>query len=148
MKNCFFIGHRDADNQLLPRIIEAAERLILEEHVTVFYVGRYGNFDRMAGQAIVQLKIQYPSILLYLVLPYHPADKPMKAPAGYDGTFYPDGMESVPPRYAISRANYKMIDTCDFLIAYVTHTVSNACNLWEYAMHRQKKGLIRVINLR
>ena len=56
-------------------------------------------------------------------------------------------METVPRRYAIVKINRKMIDASDWLIAYVTHTISNSNNLLKYARRRQKKGLIRIINL-
>lgn len=147
MKSCFFIGHREANDAILPNIRETAERLIQEENVTAFYAGGYGNFDRLAGEAIIQLKEEYAGIELFLVIPYHPADRPIEAPPGYNGTFYPDGMEFASRRYAIVKANRKMIDDCDWLIAYVTHSVSNADNFMKYALRRQRKGLIRVINL-
>lgn len=147
MSNCFFIGHREASRRVFPSIIEAAERLVSEKGVNVFYVGAYGNFDHMAGEAIIQLKRKYPTIQLYLVIPYHPALRPIKMPPGYNNTFYPDGMECVSNRYAIVKANQKMIDSCDWLIAYVTHSVSNAHKLLEYAISQEKKGLIRVVNL-
>ena len=146
MPSCFFIGHRETDAALLPKIKAAAEYLI-QQQVSDFYVGMYGNFDRLAGEAVIQLKHEYPGVRLFLVLPYHPADRPIEAPPGYDGTFYPDGMEAVSRRYAIAKANRMMIDSCDWLIAYVTHTVSNAHNLMEYALRRQKQGLIQVIDL-
>lgn len=146
MASCFFIGHRDTDPALLPEIKAAAERLI-QQQVSDFYVGMYGSFDRLAGEAIIQLKRAYPGVRLFLVLPYHPADRPLETPPGYDGTFYPDGMEAVSRRYAIAKANRKMIDASDFLIAYVTHGVSHAYDLLEYAVRRQQKGIIQVINL-
>ena len=40
-----------------------------------------------------------------------------------------------------------MINRADFLIAYVWHIASNAGKLLDYARNREKKGLIRVINL-
>lgn len=147
MASCFFIGHRETDLALLPEIKAAAERLIRQQQVSDFYVGMYGNFDRLSGEAVIQLKRDYPGVRLFLVIPYHPADRPIEAPPGYDGTFYPEGMEAVSRRYAIVKANRMMIDTCDWLVAYVTHTISNAHNLLEYAMRQQKKGLIQVINL-
>ena len=147
MSSCFFIGHRETGPALLPEIKAAAESLIRQQQVSDFYVGMYGNFDSLAGEAIIQLKREYPDIRLFLVLPYHPADRPIEVQPGYDGSFYPDGMEAVSRRYAIAKANRKMIDTSDFLIAYVTHTVSHAHDLLEYAMRRQRKGLIRVIHL-
>lgn len=147
MKKCFFIGHRDAGDEILPYIREAAEKLIVQEEVTQFYVGGHGNFDRLAGQAIIDLKEIYPNIHLYRLIPYHPADRKIELPQGYDGMYYPDGMEYVPRMYAICRANRVMIDTSDFLIAYVWHTASNACKLLEYAKKREKKGLLRIITL-
>ena len=98
MKSCFFIGHRETSEAILPYIAETAERLIQEENVTVFYAGGYGNFDRLDGKAIIQLKKKYAGIELFLVIPYHPADRPIETPPGYDGTFYPDGMETVSRR--------------------------------------------------
>ena len=40
-----------------------------------------------------------------------------------------------------------MVDNSQFLIAYARYTVSNAWELVEYAMKREKKGLIHVENL-
>lgn len=148
MATCFFIGHREAGEELLPLITDAAERLIAERGVTAFYAGGYGNFDRLAGSAVLRLKERYPHVRLYRVIPYHPAERPIQAPQGYDGTYYPPGMERVPRRFAIPRANRAMIDASDFLIAYVRRAaVSNACEILEYAKRREKRGLIRVENL-
>ncbi|MBR5108582.1 MAG: hypothetical protein IK099_00175 [Clostridia bacterium] len=147
MKTCFFIGHRDASDEILPYIRDAAEKLIVQEEVTQFYVGGYGKFDRLAGQAITDLKAIYSHIHLYRVIPYHPADRKIELPQGYDGMYYPDEMEYVPRMYAISKANRMMIDTSDFLIAYVWYTASNASKLLEYARKREKKGLLRIIHL-
>ena len=146
MKSCFFIGHREADERLLPVLKNAIEQLIAED-VSYFYVGGYGGFDRIAGTAVKQEKKLHPGIVLNLVLPYHPAERPIDTPAGYDGTYYPEGLENVPRQYAIVRANKIMVDTSDWLIAYVRHGASNSRKLLEYAQRREKKGLIRVINL-
>lgn len=147
MASCFFIGHRETEEALLPLIIRAAEKLILEKQVISFYAGMYGSFDKLAGEAIMQLKKKYPQIRLYLVIPYHPSMRPVKTPPGYDGTFYPDGMETVSPKYAIAKANRKMIDVSAYLIEHVTHTASNASSLLEYAKKRERKGLLQMISL-
>lgn len=147
MGTCFFIGHREASDQLFPYIRESAERLIQECLVRDFYVGGYGNFDRFASEAIIQLKKAYPCIRLFRVLAYHPAEQLIELQSGFDGTYYPEGMEYVPRRYAISRVNRVLINQSDFLIAYVWHTASNAKKLLEYAKKREQKGLIRIINL-
>ena len=82
-----------------------------------------------------------------LVLPYHPAERPVDTPYGFDGTYYPEGLEQVPKRYAIVRANRIMIDMSDWLVAYVRYGASNSRKLLEYAEHRRKKGLIQIENL-
>lgn len=147
MKSCFFIGHREADERLLPMLQECVERLIAEEQVRYFYVGGYGGFDRIASTAVKEAKKQYPGISLMLVLPYHPAERAVVVPEGFDGTYYPDGLENVPKRYAIVRVNRIMVDTSDWLVAYVRYGGSNSGKLMEYAKRREKRGLIRIINL-
>ena len=138
MKSCFFIGHREADERLLPMLTAAIERLITEEQVSFFYVGGYGGFDRIAATAVKRMKLQHPEITLMLVLPYHPAERPIETPYGFDGTYYPEGLEKVPRRYAIVRANEIMVKQSDWLISYVRHGASNSRRILEYA---QKQGI-------
>ena len=146
-KSCFFIGHREADERLLPRLELVIDRLIQEDRVRYFYVGGYGGFDRIAAAAVKRVKQKYPDITLMHVLPYHPAERPTEAPAGFDGTYHPEGLENTPRRYAIVRTNQIMVDTCDWLVCYVRHGASNSRNLLEYAGRRKEKGLIQIINI-
>jgi uncharacterized phage-like protein YoqJ len=147
MKSCFFIGHREADERLLPVLHSTIQQLIEEEGVTEFYVGGYGGFDRIAGAAVKQLKAEYPHISLRIMIPYHPAERPVEAPNGYDGTYYPNGLEGVPKRFRIAKANRLMVDTSDWLIAYVCHGASNSRKFLEYAERRKKKGFLQVQNI-
>ena len=147
MRSCFFIGHREADERLLPRLEMVIERLIAEENVRYFYVGGYGGFDRLAAAAVKRAKQKYPDITLMLVLPYHPAVRAVPTPIGFDGTYHPEGLENTPRRYAIVHANHILIDTCDWLVCYVRHGASNSRNLLEYAERRKKKGLIQIENI-
>ena len=146
-KSCFFIGHREADEWLLSRLERIVEQLITEENIRYFYVGGYGGFDRIAATAVKKAKQQHPNITLMLVLPYHPADRPVETPNGFDGTYYPDGLEKVPKRYAIVRANRHMVETCDWLVCYVKHGASNSRNLLEYAHRYTGTGLLRIKNI-
>ena len=146
-KSCFFIGHRDADERLLPRLELVIDRLIREECVRYFYVGGYGGFDRVAAAAVRRMKQKYPDITLMLVLPYHPAERPTEAPDEFDGTYHPDGLESTPKRYAIVRANRIMVDDCDWLVCYVRHGAGNSRKLLEYAQKRAARGLIQIENI-
>ena len=146
-KSCFFIGHREADDRLLPRLELVIDRLIQEDGVHYFYVGGYGGFDRLAAAAVRRMKQKHPDITLMLVLPYHPAERPTEAPDGFDGTYHPDGLESTPKRYAIVRANRIMVDTCDWLVCYVRHGASNSRKLLDYAEHLNNMGLIQIVNV-
>ena len=146
MRSCFFIGHREADERLLPRLELTIEQLIVEENVRYFYAGGYGGFDRIAAAAVKRAKQKYPDITLMLVLPYHPAERPITTPNGFDGSYYPDELENVPRRYAIVRTNKIMVDTCEWLVCYVRHGASNSRNLLEYAKRRETKKLIQIPN--
>lgn len=147
MRICFFIGHREAGEELLPVLTEAVERHIIEYGVTEFVVGQYGNFDRLAAKVVKAVKKCHPTVTLTLLLPYHPYDRPMPVPKGFDRTYYPPGMETVPKRAAIVRANRYMVDNSTHLIAYAWHPVSNAKNLLEYAQTRERNGMIHIENL-
>lgn len=143
MNSCFFIGHREASEEIFSALTEAVEHHIVDFGVTEFIVGNYGSFDRMAARAVISAKALHPGITLLLLLPYHPAERPIETPLGFDGTFYPPGMESVPRQYAIVRANRYMIDHVDYLIAYAWRPGSNARNLVDYALKRD----ISVLNV-
>ena len=162
-KSCFFIGHREASEEIYPALYAAVEQHIVEYGVTEFIVGHYGGFDRLAASAVKEAKRFYPEVKLTLLLPYHPAERPIPTPDGFDGTFYPPGMESVPRKAAIIRANRYVVDHFDGtfyppgmegvprkvaivranryvvdLIAYAWHPASNARELVEYARKRQR----------
>ena len=132
-KSCFFIGHREATLEVFPVLEDTIEEYISKYGVSEFVVGNYGGFDHLAARAVMEAKSRHPKITLFLLIPYHPAERPIETPLGFDGIFYPPGMESVPRRYAIIRANRYMIDHTDFLIAYAWHPGSNARNMVEYA---------------
>ena len=146
-KSCFFIGHRETSEAIYPALYAVVEQHILEYGVTEFIVGHYGGFDRLAASAVKEAKRFYPEVKLILLLPYHPAERPIPTPDGFDGTFYPPGMESVPRKIAIVRANRYVVDQIDYLIAYVWQSTSNAKKLVEYAWKRKKKNSISITTL-
>lgn len=82
MKSCFFNGHREAGGDVFPALSEAVEHHITEHGVTDFYVGHYGGFDGLAAQAVKEARERHPEIRLTLVLPYHPAIRPINTPKG------------------------------------------------------------------
>ena len=146
-KSCYFIGHREIAQDMLPALMETVEQHITEYGVTDFFVGPYGRFDGMAATAVIEAKKRHPEIRLMLVLPYHPAIRPIEKPDGYDATYYPWEDEKIPKRLAIIKTNQRMVDTCDYLITYAHHFLGGTGQIVEYARKREKKGLIRVTNL-
>ena len=124
--------------------MDEVEHHITEYGVNAFYVGHYGRCDALATSAVIAAKKRHPEVTLTLLLPYHPFDRPIPTPEGFDGTFYPPGMETVPRRAAIVRANHYMVDNSTHLIAYAWHPASNARELVEYAQRREHLGLLHV----
>ncbi|MBO5867347.1 MAG: DUF1273 family protein [Oscillospiraceae bacterium] len=137
------MGHREASSELLPILRQTVEKHISEYGVTEFIVGGYGGFDHLASKAVISLKQQHPQITLSLLIPYHPVERPIETPPGFDNTYYPSGMEKVPRKLAIVRANRYMVENIDYLIAYAWHPASSARNLVEYAEKRK----VEVTNL-
>ena len=144
MKRCFFIGHRDTPDSVLPVLTSAIENLIQQYGVKEFLVGHHGQFDRLVAIALADAQKKHPSIRLLLLIPYHPALHPVTLPVEFHGSVYPPDMERVPLCYAIVRANHYAVDHSDFLIAWVRYSPSNAAKLVEYA---QKKAHCYVLTI-
>jgi len=147
MKSCFFIGHREAPESLAEILAEAIEKHITEYGVKEFVVGGYGAFDRMTARQLAAAKERHPEINIMLLTPYHPSERKIYLPKGFEVSFYPPGMERVPKRLAIVRANRYMVEHSDYLIAYVWHPASNARELLEYAQKLESHGKIHIENL-
>lgn len=139
---CTFFGHRDAPSKIEGTIRETIERLILEG-VTCFYVGNNGNFDSMVHRQLKQLREKYPHIRYYVVLAYMPTEQSEFDVTDYSETIYPEGLESVPPRFAISKRNRWMVEKSDIVVTYVKYSTGGAAQAKKLA---ERKGK-RVINL-
>ena len=107
---------------------------LIEGGATYFYLGGYGEFDRLAAAAVRRQKSIYSHIQNILVLAYlnREADT-----SGYDGTTYPP-LETVPLRYAILKRNEWMICASDVVISCVTHGWGGAAKTLDYAKRRGK----------
>ena len=108
--------------------------------MNVFYVGNNGNFDTMVRRQLEDLSQTYP-ITYSIVLAYLPTEKNK-----YDNltnTIYPEGLETVPKRFAISYRNKWMVEQADIVVTYVTHTFGGAAQFKEMAK-RQGKTVIEL----
>jgi len=139
MKSCFMFGHSDCPDSMLPRIEQAIEHYYSQYGIADFYIGNRGRFDSLAATAVRNAKQRHPDIRMYLLLAYHPSERPVDLWGGFDGSFYPP-LENTPRQYTIVKANRYMVDTTDFLICYVKH-IGNTRNLLEYAQRRKKEGV-------
>jgi len=137
-------GHADAPDCIMPKLEDAVEYVYSEYGVTAFYVGNRGRFDGMAASAVKRAKMRHNDIMLFLLLAYHPAERPVNLWSGFDGSYYPP-LEGTPRQYTIVKANRYMVDTADTMICYVCH-VGNTRKLLEYAQRRKDDG-VPIVNI-
>ena len=140
-KTCCFFGHREVTHNIRPKLTAIIEKLIAEEGVTEFYVGNQGQFDSMVYSVLKELKAKYPHIRYTVVLAYMP-DEHIKELYGED-TLFPDGMENVPKKFAISKRNDWMIQQSGVAVCYVHKITGGAAKFRDKA---GKKGL-RIIDV-
>lgn len=79
---------------------------------------------------------------VYVNITAEEAKEIMDSEEGSD-TMLPEGLETVHPRYAISRRNGWMLKQADFVVTYITHTWGGAA---QYAEKAKRAGKT-VINL-
>ena len=140
-KTCCFFGHREVTHNIREKLKATIEKLITEDNVTEFYVGHQGHFDSMAYSVLKELKAKFPQIRYTVVLAYMP-DEHIKEVYGED-TLFPDGLETVPKRFAISKRNDWMINQSGYAVCYVHKITGGAAKFREKA---EKKGL-RVVDI-
>ncbi|MBR4974128.1 MAG: hypothetical protein IKY60_00945 [Bacteroidales bacterium] len=116
--------------------------MIENKNVTVFYVGDNGNFDTMVRHQLEDLSHIYP-ITYSIVLAYLPTEKNKYDDLSH--TLYPEGLETVPKRFAISWRNKWMIQQSDIVVTYVIHNFGGAAQFKEMAV-RQNKNVVEVSN--
>lgn len=134
MSACTFFGHRDCPASMRLQVRKALQVLILEKTVNTFYVGNNGNFDRLVLEELKKLSRQYPGITYFLVLAY----MPLKHSEEPEHSILPEGIETVPKRFAIIKRNMWMLEKADFVIAYVEHSWGGAAQFVHLAQHKGK----------
>lgn len=140
---CTFFGHRDAPECVRPCLLAAVERSITAYGCETFYVGDNGAFDRMAAAAVRECKAAYPAIRLYRVAAYLPVAR-RESDDAFDGVLFPEGLETVPPRYAIAWRNRHLADRADIIISYVQRRFGGAFTAVQQAARRDHVLLINL----
>lgn len=95
----------------------------------------------MAQDVLKQALENYPSITCHIVLAYIPVGG--NAKRYVLPTLVPEGIESVPKRFAIGYQNNYMVKECDVVICYITHEWGGAAQFVEKA----KKASKMIINI-
>ena len=129
-----FFGHKDTPKEIEPTLRTTLVDLIENHGATDFYVGNNGNFDTIGRSQLENLSKTYP-ITYNVVLAYLPTKK--SEYDDYSNTIYPEGIETVPKRFAISYRNKWMIQQSDVVVTYVTHTYGGA---WQFKAMAERQG--------
>ena len=140
MSTCTFFGHRECPSTVKPRLRETIVGLVEHHGVDTFYVGNKGAFDRMARSVLRELTAVYPQIHYAVVLERMPEQRERE---DYGDTLLPEGIESVPPRFAIAWRNKWMLRRSEYVVTYVTHSFGGAAQFKQMAV-RQKKTVIDI----
>lgn len=138
---CCFFGHKETPASIAAELGKVIDYLIRERNVDEFLVGNQGAFDCMVYRTLREARKRYLHISYHVVLAYLPnADSCL---CEYSETYFPEGIENVPPRFAISWRNKWMVRESDICVCYLSHSWGGAAKGVDYAKKLKKE----VINL-
>ena len=138
---CTFFGHSECyslDAAVLRNTIED----LIKQGITEFLVGNHGQFDGMVFSCLQDLSKDYPEISYSVALAYLSAHKE-EYDIYHGHSFYPEGQEIGPAKFAIERRNRYMISVADVCLCFVNRTFGGA---YKFARMAKNRGL-QVINL-
>ena len=130
---CTFFGHRDTPQAVKP-VLKTVLQELIEQGVRQFYVGNQGNFDAMVTGVLKELE-QSHGIRFEIVLAYLPKEKD---PFYETHSILPEGIENVPPRFAIEYRNKWMIEHSDIVVSYVRRSFGGAAKFKALAIKKGK----------
>lgn len=146
MKTCTFFGHGNCPSSIAPLLEETITKAIFEDSAIMFYVGNQGQFDNMVRKTLKRIATQYSHVNYAVVLAYMPKEKKECDYTDYSDTMLPEGIENVPPRFAISWRNKWMLKQADMVITYITHSWGGAAQFADLAK-RQRKQVINIADM-
>ncbi|MBQ1256344.1 MAG: hypothetical protein IIW08_00505 [Clostridia bacterium] len=110
--------------------------MIENRAVDCFYAGSQGAFDAMAGSLFRELRSLYPSVRFYIVLDRMPDREDPTLSSEH--TLLPEGIETVPPRFALVKRNEWMLKKSDYVISYVIRSFGGAAKFQAMAIRKGK----------
>ncbi len=138
-----FCGHSDfsGNSEYRHRLLSFLEERVAGQDVC-FYMGVNGGFDSFAYSVSKEYKKSHPSAKVIFVTPYISESYQKNHLEYYEERFdeiiYPD-LESVPPKFAISKRNEWLVQKADLVIAYVNHPCGGAYKTFSLAKKRGKE---------
>ena len=137
---CCVFGHRDVPADIRSLLEHELERLVKKLRVDTVFIGRQGAFDRIAAGVLRRLCEREVRLKCCEVLAYLPRGR---SEAGEFETILPEGIECVPPRFAILWRNRWMVDRSDYVVVYMTRNHGGTAAVVDYARRKGKE----VINI-
>ncbi len=135
-----FFGHKNTQSTVKPLLKQTVQRLINADEEITFLVGTHGAFDLMIQSVLKEEIKHHPKISCYIVLSYLPLNNNTHFELP---TLYPEGIECVPKRFAISSSNNYMVKECDTVVCYISHDWGGAAQFVRKAQKMDKT----IINL-
>ena len=119
---CCFFGHRkiDVTDELISRLRETVENLIVGKKVDTFLFGSKSEFNELCLQVVTELKEKYPHIRRVYVraeFPYIDESYTDYLLQSYERTYYPERMINAGKAAYVER-NYEMIDNSSYCVIY------------------------------
>lgn len=137
-----FLGHRDTPDSIRPALRQIIIDILQTDSDCEFLVGNQGHFDALVLSVFKDLLKAGEHPNFYVVLAYHPSTgaAPDVSP---EYTLYPEELEVVPKKFAISKRNRWLVEQSDVVICFIRHWYGGAAQFVELA---QKKGK-KIVNL-
>lgn len=139
MRTVVCFGHSIVPGNISLLVQKELLRLLEEDPDTEFLVGNQGQFDGIVYHVLKSLECEFSNLQYKVVLAYMPGQKEDYELYPPERTYYPEGLELVHPKYAITRRNRWMVEQCDIVLCYITHSWGGAQQFVRQAERKGKK---------
>ncbi len=119
---CCFFGHRkiEVTDELVNRLEEIVEALIIDKRLDTFLFGSKSQFDKLCLSVVTEFKKKYPHIRrIYVRAEFPYIDEVYMAYLlkRYDYTYFPERLVNAGKATYVER-NYEMIDNSGYCVIY------------------------------
>lgn len=144
---CCFFGHSNCPDNIRQKLREEIVKIVGTEERVMFYVGHQGQFDAMVRSVMKELMKEGLDVNYAVVLAYMPGERyEFDSSDSYADTMYPEGLENIHPKFAISWRNNWMLSRSDKAICYVKHRIGGAYQYVEKA-YRKGKEILNIADM-